>query len=121
MMVEKMYLILDTKHTLNTFYFRTYTIKDKLRITSVVCDLLINEMEAEYELSQNYLSNMPDRYKDDEFINMELSIKIMNILGNELLIELRRINAYKNGILPFKFYGLINNDIILKYELMLLL
>ena len=45
----------------------------------------------------------------------------MNILGNELLIELRRINAYKNGILPFKFYGLINNDIILKYELMLLL
>ena len=83
----------------------------KMTFIVSLCELLIIEDDADAEL---YNSNNIPEWLDTDLTEMHRLSRAVNILGMRLLTYLREIKAYKNGILPYVYYRMLNNDIVMR-------
>ena len=114
------YLILDTRNSILTMRSRinniiTFT-PNESNVIKLVCELLVNERDAEAELSHDCLSGIVEHPYDFNVEEMKCLANATYNLGRMLFVELKRLKAYQNNHLPFKFYKMVGKDIMLKRE-----
>lgn len=112
------YLILDTRSFVKYLRSKINNLSnfnaDEHKIFSLIFDAISIDNNAMMELEYESMAIMRDSIGMYYDVDVEVIINAMIKFGTIMHEYLKRINAYKNGILLLKYDRMINDDIVLK-------
>ena len=111
------YLILDTKeiteylisHTKNLLEFDP----DPNKFMPTIINAISKEATAELDIAYECLDIMNSALGEVYELDMERIVDAMIKMGTVMYFELKRLNAYEEGVLNLKYYGMLGKDVVL--------
>jgi len=111
------YIILDTKEVTEYFISRTNNLlefnPDPDKFMPTIIKAISKEATAELDIAYECLDIMSSAMGEAYELDIERLVDSMIKMGTVLYFELKRHNAYENGVLNLKYYGMLGKDVIL--------
>jgi hypothetical protein len=86
---------------------------DPNKVMPAIFNSIVMEDTAELDLAYECMGILSDVIGDVYELDIERLVDSMLKFGTVMYFELKRLNAYENGVLNLRYHGMLGDDIVL--------